>query len=240
MFTACVEDELITYDQKDNVYFLSSTEDSVFGNVTDSLLYSFGLMGEDFTDSIINVQVAVMGVAKDYDRPVNIQVSANSSAQDGVDFEIVEAPIVKAGEFVANVPVRLYKSEEGKTDTLMLGLNLLPNEHFDTKMQQLESNNGEVILSHVNLSVHFTSSITQPKGWFTPYFGTFSVKKILLMAEVLDIDPYAFTKPLGSVYSVSEYQFFGVYMQRYLDVQEANGNPIYEEDGTLMEMGSLI
>lgn len=240
LLMGCVEDDLTTYDRKDSVYFLSSLDKEVFGSVTDSLFYGFGLTKADFTDSIIHIKVAVQGNVKAFDRSVNLQVGGRTTAQENVDFEILETPMIKSGEFLADIPVKLLKSEAVVADTVFLELELLPNEDFDTNMKKQVSNTGEVEHSHVNLGIYFSGAVTEPQGWFVPYLGTFSLKKLQLMADVLEIDPYTFTLPLGSMYSLSELKYFGVYMQRYLDLQKAEGNTVLEEDGTEMEMGHLI
>lgn len=237
MLCSCVEDDLTTYSSNDSIYFSPSVEGAVATNPFDSLFYSLGLVPNSFTDSLISIPVKVMGKVVDYDREFSVELSAGSTAVEGTNFEFANDLLIPAGQIAAEVQIRLFKTPDILEDTVNIGLRLLSNEHFGTDMQNDFNELGEKELSHIDFDVYLTAVITQPRYWFAPYLGDFSVKKILLMAEILDIDPLIFTKP---GISVSQMNYFGVVMKRYLESQKAAGNTIYEEDGSEMVMGPYI
>ncbi|WP_200976055.1 DUF4843 domain-containing protein [Echinicola sp. 20G] len=233
---SCVEDELDTFQNEDSIYFSMSTEGTSVNPDTDSLFYSVGLVPQTFTDTIISIPVKVLGLVKDQERSFTVELSQGTTAQEGVDFEFVNDHVIPAGEVSSNIDIRLIKTEEIAEDTVVLKLKLLSDDHFKTEMTTYIDRYGEAQLSHVDLDIYLTGVIQEPQYWFEPYLGKFSAKKFFLMVDVLGFDPLIYT---GNV-SLSQNQYFGIAMKRYLDEQKALGNTIYDEDGTEMEMGVYI
>ncbi|WP_200976046.1 DUF4843 domain-containing protein [Echinicola sp. 20G] len=232
---SCVEDELTTYESnKDSIYFTYSKEGHLATSPFDSLFYSVGLVPSGFTDSLISIPVKIIGKTTDYDRAFSLELSDRSTAVEGTNFKFESELTIPAGEVSSEILVRLYKTPDIAEDTVMLDFNLLPNDHFNTDMKSLINQFGVEELSYINFEVYLTGTITEPAYWFAPFLGPFSEKKILLMAEVLGIDPLIFTK---SGVSVSKMMYYGKAMKRYLDIERAAGNTIYELDGSEMEMG---
>ena len=64
------------------------------------------------------------------------------------------------------------------------------------------------------------------------YFGTWSMKKAILICDVMEIDRELWMKDIVTGLSAGYLKFAGRYMQRWL-----NENPQYEDDGSLMVMG---
>ncbi|UZD21139.1 DUF4843 domain-containing protein [Algoriphagus halophytocola] len=233
---SCVEDELITFQKEDSIYFPLSTEGTSNNPNTDSLFYSVGLVPKTFTDSTVSIPVKVLGTLMNEDRSFTVELAQGTTAKEGVDFEFINDHMIPAGEVSSTIDIRLIKTEEIANDTVVVKLKLLPNDHFNTEMTTYTDVYGKAVLSHVDLDIYLTGVIQEPRYWFEPYLGKFSAKKFFLMVEVLEFDPLIY---MGNV-SLSQSQYFGLAMKRYLDQQKALGNTIYDEDGTEMEMGVYI
>ncbi len=78
--------------------------------------------------------------------------------------------------------------------------------------------------------------IKKPARWLDTYLGTFTRKKLLLMAQVLGFEPAY----LDASVSIVEMTAYGKFMQRYLNEQKAAGNTVYEDDGSEMTMGPSV
>ncbi|MFD2036675.1 DUF4843 domain-containing protein [Belliella marina] len=234
--SSCVEEQLMTYSEKDAVYFRRSVFGTNTNLATDSLFYSLGLTRPDLIDSVITVEIGLTGNATDYDRPVNLQLINGTTATADLHYRMLEPAVLKAGEFIARIPISLIKSEAIASDTVSLVMQLLPNEHFDVNMNELINSSGVTVRKHDIFSIYVTGAVSRPQFWFDPYLGTFSVKKLMLISEVMNVNPIMFLSPP----QLAEVMYIGVFMKRYLLLQKELGNTIYEEDGSEMIMGSAI
>ncbi|MBD8487758.1 DUF4843 domain-containing protein [Echinicola sp. CAU 1574] len=237
MCWSCVEDELMTYTSStDSIYFTFSKKEEP-AIPFDSIYYSVGLVPADFTDSLVSIPVKIMGNKKDYDRAFSVELSEKSTAVEGTNFKIENELVIPAGAVESAIQIRLFKTPDIAEDTVMIGFDLLPNEYFNTEMKNYVNEFGEIEVSHVNFELYLTGTVSEPQNWFAPFLGPFSLKKLMLMNEVLGIDPLTFSK--GRL-EISKMMYFGKAMKRYLDLQRAAGNTVYEEDGTEMEMGAYF
>ncbi len=111
LFSSCQENEYKVYDttQKDSVFFNYVNNRNQVDSVFD---YAFNYnIANTYT---LSIPVSVMGSIKDYDRPVSIQLVADSSTMvEGTHFEIVEAK-VPAGATEGVVKINLLRDKDPK------------------------------------------------------------------------------------------------------------------------------
>lgn len=238
-FIACEKDEIDTFSGKDSIYFTWPVEGTSFNNATvypDSTGVSFAFIPPTKNDTIIKLPVSVQGMLSDVDRKVSLKVSEESTAVKGVHFDYPERIVFRANVPTDSIPVTLYRTPEMKQESFQMILQLVENEDFSTEMAYMENESTGEILNYTKFQVSISDIIETPQYWFEPYLGDFTAKKLFLMSDVLGIPTDTFNNPV----SISDMQFYGQFMARYLDEKAAAGETVYEDDGTEMEMGRLI
>lgn len=237
---ACSESEIETYSGEDSIYFTypvygnSAFEQTVISKAFDSLEVSFAYEAPENVEFLHKIPVAVQGQVADYNRVYRVGVTNNSTAQEGVHYELKKEQVFEAGQNLDSLEITLLRTPDMKTDTITLTVELIPNDDFLVLMKDRELN--AITGEHMDVTkfnLHITDILNTPGGWYAYFLGTFSVKKLFLMCDLLNIEPEIFT----SFRSFGEYQYYGSFMQRYLDEQKEAGNTVYEEDGTEMVMG---
>lgn len=214
---SCQKSELLTYDRENSIYI-----HTVAGSLADSINISMGYLPVSRQDSVINFILRCTGVPLDHDRSVTLTTDTGTTALEGIHYEFLEQPMIPAGQ--ANGTFRLKINRDGslKEKQHVLRLKLMDNEYFNTNIAS-EKKRYRIFMSDI---------AAQPTWWHNNILGTFSLEKMLLMVELLNIDPTVTSM------SIELLQYYGVFMQRYLNGMLAANTPVYEEDGvTLMVMG---
>lgn len=240
LVAACSTDEINTYEGKDNVYFTWSEKrpnTSYPYQYIDSLGVSFAFMPQEVTSLVFKLPVSVQGKLQDQDREVSLRVKSESTAKPGVHFDLPETFVFRANRNVDSLPVTLYRTAEMKDEVFTMVLELLPNDNFSVGMTDklVDEKTGE-ILDYTVFQLSINDVLETPRRWFAYYLGTFTAKKMTLMSELLNIPLDFYTNDV----SLSETLYHGQFMQRYLNEKAAAGEPIYEEDGSLMIMGAGV
>lgn len=111
---ACHHD-YISYDVKQ--------QDGVYMILHDSLLFKFRERDSIVTD----IEVHVMGFARDYDREIGIElVDSLTTAEEGIHYWLGDKVVLKAGELGVYVPLTFYRTRDpnfrGKRVTVALQL----------------------------------------------------------------------------------------------------------------------
>lgn len=238
-FISCEKDQIDTYSGKNNIYFTYAESCGNFSSsgkeLRDSIGYSFALKKLDVEEMLINVPIGVQGVVSTEDREVNLVIDHASTAIEGTHFIIPKHIVFKAGVAVDNIPVTFLRTSELKTENILLVLRLEPNKDFSTDFETKIFNADT--LSLVKLKININDILEKPSVWFDFYLGSFSSKKMSLMSEILDFDPSIFDDSAPIKLSWSKLNYFGVFTQNYLDLQDYKGNTIFEDDGSPMIMG---
>ncbi|HWW41784.1 MULTISPECIES: DUF4843 domain-containing protein [unclassified Pedobacter] len=234
---SCKKD-LHTYEGKPTIYFNESARRLLYqGEVLkDSTVLSFSLAKAK--DSTVNMVVTIIGAKQDIDRPYRLVVNPVSNAVAGTQYQILNtAFVIRKNQLSDTVKIKFFRREEMQTKTLLLSLDLLENENFSVSMKNkiINTTTGKT-QSFINYRWFVNDIIKRPSMWFDAYLGTFTRKKLLLMAEVLGIEP-AYLDNGASIVEVISY---GKFMQRYLNDQRVAGHTILEDDGTVMEMGYYV
>lgn len=239
---ACTTDPIDTYNGRDNIYFTWADERPVitgsFANqYIDSLGFSFAFIPTTVTDSVFKIPVSVQGKMSDVDRTFKVSVRDESTAQEGVHFDIPDEVVFGANRTYDSIPVTLHRTADMKNDSFTIVLELLASEDFAVNMKEEVTNEltGET-RKYTIFQLTVNDILETPAYWFSPFLGDFTVKKMTLMSELLNIPLDTYTEAV----TLAEVQYQGQFMQRYLNEQADAGNTIYEDDGTIMMMGLYV
>ena len=229
-FIACTEDKLMTFEAGDNIFWALPHR---VGYPTDSLDITFAYETADVADSVIKLAVRCMGPVSYADREFSLRLASTTTAKEGEHFEKLPGSFMfRASQYSDTVAVRLLRSESLKTGAFYIDMELLPNENFSTNMLNRVKSDGD-ILSYTVFRIRISDELLQPPGWDTMHFGTFTLKKLLLMQELLGIKANELSE-----FSSADKRYFGAFVQRYLNEMEANGTPVLEDDGSAMTMSN--
>ncbi|WMI64170.1 DUF4843 domain-containing protein [Aestuariibaculum sp. YM273] len=240
-FMSCAEDEIPLFDAtSSNIYFEWAKEGRENESETlDSLDVSFAFELPTVTDSLINVPVKIQGYTADFDRIINLKVLADeSTAIEGVHYQMPNSVVLPADSVRAYIPVSLFRDASLKDGPVSLKFQLSENQYFNTDIYTTEEYyNVDRELSFTEFEFTFSDILTKPAYWsafFDYYPGTWSAKKIYLLAELTgtDVEVFATMPSLPQIFA------FTRTLRDYLAAQKAAGTPVYEEDGvTEMTVG---
>ncbi|MCH4551336.1 DUF4843 domain-containing protein [Aestuariibaculum lutulentum] len=239
---ACDEDTLNTYSAKDNIYYTWPVEGVRLEGATvypDSLGNTFAFQPAEITETVFNLKVSVQGKVVDYDREIKVNIGANSTAKQGVHFDLPEKIIFGANKASDVIPITFYRTSDMKENSYTLVLELVEGGDFSVDMKD------EVIdpltqekRSFSVFQLTINDILRTPKFWYWYYLGDFSAKKMILLTELFGIPLDFYETTDGYEYDLMKYQ--GLYTQRYLNEREKAGEPILEDDGTPMIMGPNV
>ncbi|HTJ13731.1 MAG TPA: DUF4843 domain-containing protein [Dinghuibacter sp.] len=233
---ACKKDTLLTYSPPDNIYF---DYGAALNNPVDSLGVSFAYSPATVRDSILVIPVAVTGSPSGHDRSYGIVVDPASSAVAGTHYELPDSFVFRAGHVLDTLSVTLLRAQDLQDTTRFLILHLHAGKDFSTGMPFIY--NGSDTVSTLTFTIALSDQLTPGPYWtsvFTPYFGTFSVRKVQLMNQVVGM-PLNFWVNLNNLNLSAQASYFAITMSRYLKNQALAGDTIYEADGvTPMTMGA--
>lgn len=253
-FVACSEEGFTTFDGRVSGIYIQRTASYSMNSqgqissyiYSDSLEVSFANSTEDVEEMTANVVVKIMGNTADYDRPFVLKVDeANSTAEFNKDFTFNESDcVIKAGEAQTNVPITLMRSDILKEKALHIEFYLESNENFTTELEQYKNTNvwsatGDTLCG-TRFKINFSDIYTIPFYWEVmcadvDLLGTWSVKKEVMVNELMgwthgDWDSGKVTSGLLT--------YASKLMQKKLQEAADNNEPVLEDDGTYMQLGS--
>ena len=115
---SCKVDDIDIYDMKDSAVVFK----------TRSVQFSMKGVTEEYATRTLPLDL--IGQIADYDRKIDLKVKETSenTAVENTDFILGEA-VMKAGEHVANVDLKIKKLSEG-VENLNVTIEIIPNEYF--------------------------------------------------------------------------------------------------------------
>lgn len=249
LFSSC-EKDMDSYSGQEGLYFdVQYTNTPWFTNpdMWAHQIYSlvkFTTMPEGVNEAELKLKVNVVGSMKDYDRPFEVRVVADSTtAILGTEYkDLSEHCVVKAGETCGYVTLKVMRTERMLNENVQIQIELLPNEYFSLPYTYLEKIPGRyselLTLYSTNKdprihNIFVTDIMMQPKYFSSYYFGEFSRKKMELMLVVYPDATFSDyenneTMPTIKMAIIAEE------MAKYLINSFKSGNPITDEDGTMM------
>lgn len=243
------QNDLPEYEVETGLYFSvqrgeNIKDSSKWAHYPDTPISFLDVKGDETT---CNIKVMTFGEVKNYDRSFICTIDKDSTtAIEGVDYEFIEKSyVVKAGTHFAYIPLKVFKTENIAETEKVIGLKLLPNEHFKSLMPvwyPIPSMYDKLEFNSLHHAIRLSNFLTQPPFWEgraengieTSTWGLFSVEKFNLMCELCNLSYGDFTTanmPTARKNMVKEV------MARHLQNLFNNyptTQPIKEKDGRLM------
>lgn len=254
-FSSCKK-EMMEYEGVDGVYFAVQHGASYGNELTWPYqpYTNWEFIKTSKTESTIQIKVMITGSLKNYDRVFQVVVNPDSTtATVNVHYKpIVNQITVPAGAISATVPVTLLRAPDLKKEKKVLGLKLVANENFGlsfTNWDALPSFTAGTIVKKFDASLHsinINDFLVQPAVWIgsiqqgnreSGLWGAFTQKKIELMFKIMDLtyEDFASTQVMPGVRS----SLLTELCTKYLLERYNAGNPVLEDDGRLMYIGSV-
>lgn len=252
LWTGC-EKELMDYEGKDGLYFdvrryPSHIDESLWPHQYFSTV-EFGNLSADEVE--MSLKIMATGRAREYDRTFNVVADADSTtAVAGRDYTgLAEDYVIKAGENSTVVSFVAHRTPEMDGDTLLLQLRIVENEWFTLPYTSFADGPAIPYQPYVNSAFSYNTDasvhnvflydvLTRPERWIgndengLGLWGKFSAKKYQLIMEQTGTTVEDFqteeTMPNARQQAISEQ------MSRYLLEKAAAGDPVLDEDGTMM------
>ena len=196
-FSACEKHELMDYEGLDGLYF-DAQYGAEWGDTTVWAHQIYTTIAFGRVDDVVlegKVKVAVAGSVKNYDRPFEIKIVADSTTIESSEYELEKLNyVIPAGQNHTYINVLFKKSERMFNETLQLQIALQPNEHFTLPFSEVGLVPGRWTDTATEFSTNFDPSIhnffindmlVKPEGWHNVQFGYYySVKKHALLLEI--------------------------------------------------------
>ncbi|WP_316748148.1 DUF4843 domain-containing protein [Pedobacter gandavensis] len=228
-FASCKKG-LMTFDNKMADIYFSESGKAAASIATDSSYVSFSYSKSP--DSIKYLVVSITGASEDVDREYKVEVNPLSTAIAGIHFEALpEKLVIRKHKLADTIKLKLIRTAEMMSKSFFVKLDLLPTASFRTDFNS-RSISGKII-STISTKVLFDDLIKKPKYWTDSRWGTFTRKKLFYVCDYLNITAQYLDTDISNDESVALPRF----VQRHLDKLKLEGNPVLEEDGSLMTMG---
>lgn len=238
-FVSCKKETLKTYDEGNGIYF--STQNIYL----DTLEVPWGLKRTDLKNQTITLEVLLFGNVANYDRPFDVTVVHDASdsleAEEFVDYQPLKKQyFIPAGEASTVIEVELMRNPVLKQESRHITIRLEKSEElgFLYSRKKVDSNNVVRYLDYQRV-IRMTENFPRPNWWSyygNDYFGTWSVKKSILVCDLMGIDREVWmtTPNFSEDFTEGFIKYAGVYVHRWLQDQDPQ---ILDEDGRPMEMG---
>ena len=249
MFVACKKETIDLYEMDDaKIYFQMQSYSSSNGAVgySNSTTYSFVGVNQKVEGLTFRATVQLMGKVVDYDRACKITIDADSTTMvQGVDYEIdLDTLKIRAGRNSASFGVRFLRSANIKEKIQVLCLKLEPNENFqvlDTYRSTNVWSNTTAKNTDGSRFAFFMSEIyKQPSRWSqvdaNTFFGKWTATEYVFINDFFSFTPDDWEWSTGRI-SKGRMPFYARELQKELQKRADAGNPLYEDDGSYMQLG---
>lgn len=165
----------------EGVYFSNQQHN---GLLIDTASYTF--IYEDRDQMEVPVRIQHMGRMAREPRPVSLRISSPDAAE-GVDYTVGEEAFLPAEATNFDFQITLYRTEELKSRTKRLVVELAANDCFCIPFTELIQSGGDTV-STVRYTIYFSDQFTAPPaGWREMFIGAFSQQKFELICDVMEI-----------------------------------------------------
>lgn len=248
--------EIMGYQGKEGVYF------SVRFGTTALLAPSWPYVPYSSVDFVriakdvveFPVSVTITGPVKDYDRVFSLEVNPDSTtAILGKHYEALQRDwIVPAKASTINVKVKLKRTADLQTSPVTLGLKLVATKDFELAFPEWDAIPGlesGVVVKKFNAGMHtlrINDIMVQPAVWpgslqpgnrESGLFGVFTRRKMEFLIQNLGLkyEDFASTDTMPMARSILVASDASLILIERLNAK----NPVLEEDGRLMFIGSV-
>jgi hypothetical protein len=179
---SCTKEEQLMYQDNDpRVYFPKSKVLNGIGSV-DSVHYSFALEPETHETDTIYLHFRIIGLAKDYDRMIKMELTEESTAKERYHFEYKDL-YIPANAYEAEVPVILHRRPGLKDSIVRAELRITESTDFKPGY---EGTSSATQLDKLSYNFTITDMLAKPAIWETLWanlFGSYSNTKLIYLTQ---------------------------------------------------------
>ena len=185
---SCERHDALMYENDPRISFARG--DDGYGQ-QDSILHSFFTVSEKQNRDTVWVELAIMGLPADQERPVKI-VQTNTEATDaalpGTHYiafdnpEVTGRMVIKSGQVTAKVPVILLRDASLQVSKKRLELEIMPNDYFQRGID-----------ADCHFMIQTTALAERPDSWaeeWERYFGSWSSQKMWFIVNYLGLNDF--------------------------------------------------
>ena len=233
-FCACEED-IDPYNGKSGIYFDNKNI------LLDTVFIPWGLKKSEIKEQTLQLKVRLFGDVAPHDRKFSIDIISDEGdtvrAQKRVDCQTFPTEYtIPASQAETSISIQLLRTDALQTHARRFTIRLQENQDFGflySRRSQVDS--VTVRLIDIQRVIYMDETFPEP-GWWSrdgkKIFGDWSMKKSILICDVMDIDREVWVGDLVGTLTLGYLKYAGKYMHRWL--QE---NPTPDENGELMQMG---
>lgn len=262
-YISCDHDKLDTYSGQDDIcfrYAVATTGTNPKDSIQrDSIIIRFGYDEVMKSDSIIRIQMQLLGDLKDYDRPINFVLDADSStAKLGEDIELLhDRSVIYANSTVGHIYVKLKNTEKLLDTMIVAEIKTASNEYFIAQYEETINKdiNEENKIKSNRFRIFFDASFDKPNLWadaelnFSRVFGSYSKVKFDFICTTLNLDFSYFTynpateKPVSVFNDRFKLQYTNGWKLRLenalIEYELEHGKALVDENGDAVIIGKF-
>ncbi len=244
--------DMMDYEGRAGVYF--AVQNPFVGGIGDSTSWPYTPLTEipfittTSTDSAVKLRVKLLGNLVNKDRTFKmVIVDSGTTAIEGTDYDLPQTEYVLSANTISKeVVIKVHRSSSLKDTLRKVMFELVPTADFALPINTWFPAPGQYgyspkpgapieNISAIRHTIIISDVITsQPSGWLPGFFGDFSRKKYIILAEWYNLTWDDFTR---ANMDPNRSRALGQRAKYRLEELEAEGNPVLEADGTPMKMG---
>lgn len=247
---SCSQEEVEPYSGIESGIFIQQVATTdVYGNpysYRDSVAYSFAGAASNVESAVVSVFVQTTGGPKNYDRSYVLEVMDGTTGVEGIDFTLADNDfVVKAHQVADTVRLRLIRTATLRKKTLRLKVGLKANEYFELPFEHYKNSSSWSVDGPQNSAttyvVNYSEAYSEPFYWMffgDDYFGRFSSARFLALLEVMGWTTTDWNNAgmSGAKVAFGKFDYAARALQKYLQEMADAGTPVYDDDGTLMQL----
>lgn len=179
MFSSCVKDELIMYNNEAHLYI-----EKIASDVSkDSTSYSFVVQRTETLQDTVYIKVRIMGKAAKSPREIILEPSEKSTAIAGQHYKLLPYTM-PADSFKVKLPVVVMRSPDLTKKEVFLELNVVQSKDFMPGISK-----------QLGYKIKINDFFSKPDNWdqrLAVFFGVFSEVKFAFIFKTLGMSTFAY------------------------------------------------
>lgn len=248
------EKEIMKYEGKEGVYFAVQSGGlpvSAWPYQPYTVVPFFQI---NQPEVLLPIKIMITGPVKNYDRVFRLEVNPDSTtAVLGLHYEALQSEwTIPANAITTNIQIRLKRTADLQTKTVKLGLRLVATKDFELSFPEWDAIPGltaGTVVPEFDASLHrldindfpvtpfvWVGSL-QPGNRESGLFGVFTREKMEFLSENLGLKYEDFAS--SATMPAARYNLVAADAAAILIKRLNEKNPVLEEDGRLMFIGSV-
>lgn len=214
---SCAKNEYITFAEKDGLSFTIGGD----LNTKDSIVFSFVTNAVQGERDTLWIPITLTGVPAEIDRPFELKIGAESTAKEGVHFELTKKQF-PANKVAFEYPLVVLRSADLLETTQKLTLEIAENEFYEVGALSNEF--------YPSIRIQITDQVIKPSWWGGAenyYYGSYSHGKYRFMIEVCGIANFSSTT-LSYPQILNYRELVSSALMKY---EKEHGEPLRDENG---------